>query len=131
MDSMSGCDIRLVFTFPPKDSTLQYKKCVHLWNSFPCISTLIDLTLLGLLVYSNILSNGKRISKWSSMQRGQCWIHNGTLKSFDWLNLILYIYVFVHFHLRVFSKMSCVLLANDFQNWTYFPVLKTTISSTF
>ena len=25
MDSMSGCDIRLVFTFPPKDSTLQYK----------------------------------------------------------------------------------------------------------
>ena len=24
---MSGCDIRLVFTFPPKDTTLQYKKC--------------------------------------------------------------------------------------------------------
>jgi len=23
MDSMSGCDIRLVFTFPTKDSTLQ------------------------------------------------------------------------------------------------------------
>ena len=22
---MSGCDIRLVFTFPPKDNTLQYK----------------------------------------------------------------------------------------------------------
>ena len=41
MDSMSGCDIRLVFTFPPKDSTLQYKKCVHLWNNFPCISTLV------------------------------------------------------------------------------------------
>ena len=40
MDSMSGCDIRLVFTFPPKDNTLQYKKCVHLWNNFPCISTL-------------------------------------------------------------------------------------------
>ena len=29
MDSMSGCDIRLVFTFPPKDSTLQYKKYVY------------------------------------------------------------------------------------------------------
>ena len=29
MDSMSGCDIRLVFTFPPKNSSLQYKKCVH------------------------------------------------------------------------------------------------------
>ena len=40
MDYMSGCDIRLVFTFPPKDSTLQYKKSVHLWNNFPCISTL-------------------------------------------------------------------------------------------
>ena len=40
MDSMSGCGICLVFTFPPKDSTLEYKKCVHLWNNFPCISTL-------------------------------------------------------------------------------------------
>ena len=40
MDSMSGCDIRLVFSFPPKDSTQQYKKCVHLWNNFPCIITL-------------------------------------------------------------------------------------------
>ena len=40
MDSMSGCDIRLVFSFPPKDSTLQYKKCLHLWNNFPCIITL-------------------------------------------------------------------------------------------
>ena len=26
MDSMSGCGIRLVFTFPAKDSPLQYKK---------------------------------------------------------------------------------------------------------
>ena len=25
MNLMSGCDIRLVFTFPPKDNTLQYK----------------------------------------------------------------------------------------------------------
>ena len=41
MDSMSGCDIRLVFTFPPKDSTLRYKKSVHLWNIFPCIITLL------------------------------------------------------------------------------------------
>ena len=41
MDSMSGCDIRLVFTFPPKDSTLQYKNCVNLCNNFPRISTLL------------------------------------------------------------------------------------------
>ena len=40
MDPMSGCDIRLVSTLPPKDSTLQYKRCVHLWNNFPCIKTL-------------------------------------------------------------------------------------------
>ena len=30
MDLMSGFDIRLVFTLPPSDSTLQYKRCVHL-----------------------------------------------------------------------------------------------------
>ena len=50
MNSMSGCDIRLVFTFPPNDSTLltlQYKKCVHLCNNFPCISTL-TLAVLSL-----------------------------------------------------------------------------------
>ena len=37
---MSDCDIRLVFTFPPNDRTLQHKICVHLWNNFSCISTL-------------------------------------------------------------------------------------------
>ena len=41
MDPKSGFDIRLVFTLPPRDSTLQYKKCVHLWNNFPCNSTLV------------------------------------------------------------------------------------------
>ena len=39
MDPMSGCNIRLVFTLPPRDSSLQYKRCVHLWNNFPCIIT--------------------------------------------------------------------------------------------
>ena len=39
--------IRLVFTFPPKDSTLQYKKFVHLWNNFPCIITLRKLEFLA------------------------------------------------------------------------------------
>ena len=33
--------IRLVFTLPPRDSTLHYKWYVHLWNNFPCIITLI------------------------------------------------------------------------------------------
>ena len=27
----------LEFTLPPRDSTLQYKRCIHLWNNFPCI----------------------------------------------------------------------------------------------
>jgi len=40
MDPMSGLDIRLVFTLPPRDITLQYKRCVHFWNNFPCITSL-------------------------------------------------------------------------------------------
>ena len=43
---MSGCDIRLVFPFPPKYSTLQYKKCAHLWNNFPCIKFKDDLKFM-------------------------------------------------------------------------------------
>ena len=54
MDPMSGCDIRLVFTFPPKDSTLQYKNCVHLWNNFPSISTLCQFNFLTL--WSSIIT---------------------------------------------------------------------------
>ena len=62
MDPMSGFDIRLVFTLPPKDSTLQYKKCVHLWNNFPCISTLVYAsfhniyTLHAVQIYLHFLS---------------------------------------------------------------------------
>ena len=40
IDPMSGCDIRLVFTLSPRDSTLQYKRCVQLWNNFPYITPL-------------------------------------------------------------------------------------------
>ena len=46
MNPMSGCDIRLVFTLPPRDSTLQYKRCVHLWNNFPYITPLTGITFL-------------------------------------------------------------------------------------
>ena len=35
MDPMSDFDIRLVFTLDPRDSTLQYKRCVH----FPCLAS--------------------------------------------------------------------------------------------
>ena len=44
MDLMSVFDIHLVFTLPSRDSTLQYKRCVHFWKNFPCI------TSLGLLI---------------------------------------------------------------------------------
>ena len=33
-------NIRLVFALPPRDGTLQYKRCVHFWNNFPCITSL-------------------------------------------------------------------------------------------
>ncbi len=39
-DPMSGYNIRLVFTLPPRDSTLQYKRCIHFWNNFLCITVL-------------------------------------------------------------------------------------------
>ena len=41
MDPMSGFDIRLVFTLPPRDNALHYKRCVHFWNNFPCITSLV------------------------------------------------------------------------------------------
>ena len=40
MDPMSGFDIRLVFTLVPRNSTLQYLRCVHFWNGFPCLTSL-------------------------------------------------------------------------------------------
>ena len=29
-----GSHVSLVFTLQPRDSTLQYKRCVHLWNNY-------------------------------------------------------------------------------------------------
>ena len=65
MDPMSGCDIRLVFTFPPKDSTLQCKKCVHLWNNFPCISTLGKVKSCARLIFRYFMViNGRKEVGW-------------------------------------------------------------------
>jgi len=47
MEPMSGCNICLVFTLPPRDSTLQYKRCVHFWNNFPCIKSLIFILVVN------------------------------------------------------------------------------------
>ena len=42
MDPMSDFHIRLVFTLPPRNGTLQNKRRVHLWNNFPCLITLVS-----------------------------------------------------------------------------------------
>ena len=67
MDPMSGFDICLMFTLPPRDSILQYKKCIHLWNNFPCIITL-DATVnnlfnLNYFMCSSLLSLRKILNK--------------------------------------------------------------------
>ena len=56
MNPMSGFDIRLVLTLPPRDSTLQYKRCVHLWNNFICITSLFVFMFMeyNLLAVINI-----------------------------------------------------------------------------
>jgi len=41
MDPMSGCD---------RDSILQYKRCEHIWNNFPCIITLTERCVRDLSV---------------------------------------------------------------------------------
>ena len=67
MDPMSGFDICLMFTLPPRDSILQYKKCIHLSNNFPCIITL-DATVnnqfnLNYFMCSSLLSLRKILNK--------------------------------------------------------------------
>ena len=51
MDLKSGFDIRLVFTLPPRDSTLQYKRCVHIWKNFPCIITLSLTRIIACAIF--------------------------------------------------------------------------------
>ena len=63
MDPMSGFDIRLVFTLPPRDSTLQYKRCVHLWNDFSCITTLVNPIYLSIFLKENNNNNKNKNSK--------------------------------------------------------------------
>ena len=53
MDSMSGCDIRLVSTFPPKDSTLQYK------NAYTS-----EITFLALVPWETVHKNIETVHKY-------------------------------------------------------------------
>ena len=43
-----------MFTLPPRDSTLQYKRCVHFWNNFPCITSLGLKYLLEMKQYLSL-----------------------------------------------------------------------------
>ena len=55
MDPTTGCNIRLVFTLPPRDSKLQYKISIHLWNNVPCIITLA-VWISSLVNYEYVLN---------------------------------------------------------------------------
>jgi len=66
MNPMSGCNIRLVYTLPPWDSTLQYKRCEHFWNNFPCI-TFLYLIIWKRTVTGNFVGGpSDRYYWWSS-----------------------------------------------------------------
>ena len=82
MDPMSGCNIRLVFTLPPRDSTQQYKRCVHFWNNFLCITSLfLPIRRLGSQsevaynIFRGVLSNlywgGGRLKTWAKSEGGK------------------------------------------------------------
>ena len=64
MDPMSGCNIRLVFTLPPSDSTLQYKRCVHFWNNFPCITSLEETEITEQVFAFFLVVNENVIISW-------------------------------------------------------------------
>ena len=86
-DSMSGCDIRLVFTFPPKDSTLQYKKCVHFGNSFSCINTLYKTIFKLWPIINTLTFSAVRARKMK--ERRKIISKNLFFARFEWLCVML------------------------------------------
>jgi len=84
MDPMSGFDIRLVFTLAPRDSTLQYKRCEHFWNNFPCITSLVSsfekITSSKLSIISRVICR-KTTAGWcrntggASLQQDLCTLY--------------------------------------------------------
>ena len=117
MDLMSGCDIRLVFTLPPRDSTLHYKRCVHLWNKFPCIIALTLCDNLQLL---------KKNTVWSYFSVKTIWLHNcladkGLTDTFftgfkeKWKSEYLWFKVFVYLSTNLFLNYK---MTNWSENWS-------------
>ena len=94
MDPMSGCNIRLVFTLPPRDSTLQYKRWVYFWNNFSCITFLSTnkYYLLGMLLPINEYSVHFTLHSTSGLQY-TVW---GSKSIFCTLYITFYIRPLVH-----------------------------------
>ena len=97
MDPMSGCKISLVFTLPPRDSTLQFKRCAHLCNknARQVISEVCASFVLQCTVRKKPLKSAKSLQKtnikcslflrtFSSLE---------TLQMINWLCLLWEIYV--------------------------------------
>ena len=92
MDPMSGCNIRLVFTLAPRDSTLQYKRWIYFWNNFPCITFLSKYYLLGMLLPINEYSVHFTLHSTSGLQ----YTVSGSKCIFCTLYITFYIRPLVH-----------------------------------
>ena len=84
MDPMSGFHIRLVFTLPLSDSTLQYERCVHLWNNFPCIKSLVHTDYGKSLVHTDYGKSWQYIKWIISFTRDHCHMSSYISKCFRW-----------------------------------------------
>ena len=86
MDPMSGSDIRLVFTLPPRDSTLQYKRCVHLWNNYLCIIILCTWVSNSMWIgHCHLCMEGRlKLRNFSPLKIGYKWINCSSISSVLW-----------------------------------------------
>ena len=67
MDSMSGCDIRLVFTFPPKDSTKNaYTSEITFLALLPCFKLLSDIDIRIFKTENSVLESFRQSFKGNS-----------------------------------------------------------------
>ena len=109
MDPMSGCDIRLVFTWPPRDSTLKYKTCIHLWNNFPWIITLVYPSM----VHPSTLEEEGEYFAWFG-EKIKVGNQNAIFFSFfDTLNLEIYLLSHKNNHFPYFSFSVPILPLTD------------------
>ena len=119
-------------------SCIKYKVYMVLCG-VSCIKYKVYIVLFGfslmkykvnIVLWAHLLFKGKCNFKWLSIQRWQCSIYNGTLKSFVWSNMN-YIFLF----LVSLNELSS--LVNSLRKWLFiteistFRIRKTTLSLTF